>query len=356
MEILTYMTEYGYEQLIACYDRVSGLKALIALHNTTLGPALGGCRMYPYQQEDDAIVDVLRLAKGMTYKNAAAGLNLGGGKSVIIGDPRRDKTEALLRAFGRFVQTLGGRYYTAEDSGTSVEDMDVMRSETDYVMGLSTSGSSGDPSPVTAFGVWRGMKAAAGECLGDESLRGRTIALQGAGHVGFSLAQHLAEEGARLVVADVDGTKAERVAREFGAETVDPAVIHAVPCDIFSPNALGAVLNGRTIPELKCRIVAGGANNQLATEADGDELERRGIMYVPDYIINAGGVINVADEMQGQYNRDRAMKKAAAIHDNVRRVLAIARQEGIPTYLAADRLAEDRIARIGQLHQMYMPR
>ncbi len=355
MDILAYMGKYGFEQLIFCHDRVSGLRALIALHNTTLGPALGGCRMYPYEKEDDAILDVLRLARGMTYKNAAAGLSLGGGKSVIIGDPRRDKSEEMLRAFGRFVQTLGGRYYTAEDSGTSVEDMDVIRTETEYVLGLSTADSSGDPSPVTAFGVWRGMKAAAGQAFGEESLKGRTVAVQGVGNVGYALARHLAEEGARLLVADVDAGRAERAAREFGAEVVDPQHIHAAPCDIFSPNALGAVLNARSIPELKCRVVAGGANNQLATEADGDELERRGILYVPDYIINAGGVINVADEMLGKYNRDRAMRKAATIYDNVRRVLAIARRDGIPTYRAADRLAEERIARIAQLHQMYLP-
>ncbi len=355
MDIFAHMTRYGFEQLLVCHDRVSGLKALIAIHSTTLGPALGGCRMYPYADEDDAILDVLRLARGMTYKNAAAGLDLGGGKSVIIGDPRRDKNELVLRAFGRFVQTLGGRYYTAEDSGTSVEDMDVIGRESDYVLGLSTSGSSGDPSPVTALGVWRGMKAAAGMRWGDESLKGRVVALQGAGHVGYSLARHLADEGARLVVADVVAERADRVAREFGAQVVAPDAIHAVTCDILSPNALGATINPKTIPHLKCAIVAGGANNQLEAETDGDELERRGILYVPDYIINAGGVINVADELEGAYNRDRALKRAATIQVNVRRVLELAASEGMPTYRAADRIAEQRMGAIGRLHQMYLP-
>jgi leucine dehydrogenase len=355
MEIFAYMTRYGFEQLLVCHDRVSGLKALIAIHSTTLGPALGGCRMYPYANEDDAISDVLRLARGMTYKNAAAGLDVGGGKSVIIGDPRREKDELLLRAFGRFIQTLGGRYYTAEDSGTSVEDMDLIARETDYVLGLSTSGSSGDPSPVTALGVWRGMKAAAAMRWGDESLKGRVIAIQGTGHVGYPLARHLADEGAQLVVADVVAERAERVAREFGAQVVAPDTIHAVRCDILSPNALGATINSRSIPALKCAIVAGGANNQLETESDGDELERRGILYVPDYIINAGGVINVADELEGAYNRDRALKRAGGIQDNVRRVLELAASEGIPTYRAADRMAEERMNGIGQLHHMYLP-
>ena len=355
MDIFAHMTRYGFEQLLICHDRVSGLRALIAIHSTTLGPALGGCRMYPYADEDDAILDVLRLARGMTYKNAAAGLDVGGGKAVIIGDPRRDKNELLLRAFGRFVQTLGGRYYTAEDSGTSIEDMDVIGRETDYVLGLSTSGSSGDPSPMTARGVWRGMKAAAAVRWGDESLKGRVIAIQGAGHVGYPLARHLAEEGAQLLVADVVAERAERVAREFGAQVVAPDAIHAVHCDILSPNAMGAIINRRSIPDLQCAIVAGAANNQLETEADGDELERRGILYVPDYIINAGGVINVADELEGPYNQERAEKRVAAIQDNVRRVLELAASEGIPTYRAADRMAEQRMNAIAQLRHMYLP-
>jgi leucine dehydrogenase len=357
LEIFAHMERYGFEQLMLCHDKTSGLKAIIAIHNTVLGPALGGCRMWKYESEDAAITDALRLARGMTYKNAAAGLNLGGGKSVIIGDSRKDKSEALLRAFGRFVQTLGGRYYTAEDVGTSPEDMDIMATETDYACALSTTtaGSSGDPSPATAFGVFRGMKACAKLVYGEESLKGRTIALQGLGHVGYYLAQHLSEDGAKLVVTDIVPEAVKRVVDEFGAKAVAPNDIYGVDCDIFSPNALGAIVNDETLPRLKCKIVAGGANNQLKEERHGDALEARGILYAPDFIINAGGVINVADELDG-YNRDRAYKKVARVFDNLNKVFEIARRDKIPSYRAAERMAEERIESLGRIRSKYLPR
>ncbi len=355
MEVFKEMENYGYEQVVFCHNEAAGLKAIIAIHDTTLGPALGGLRMWPYSSEDEAIFDVLRLARGMTYKAAAAGLNLGGGKAVIIGDPRRDKSEALFRAFGRFVQSLGGRYITAEDVGTSVEDMDYIHMETDYVTGVSTAyGSSGDPSPATAFGVWQGMKACAKVALGTESLSGLTIALQGLGHVGFNLARHLYDDGARLIVTDINKEAVERAKAEFGAEAVEPDDIYDVECDIFSPNALGAVLNPETVPRLKCRVVAGAANNQLLSDSDGDALHERGILYAPDYVINAGGLINVADELQG-YNRDRAFKKISQIHDTILKVIGIAERDGVPTYRAADRLAEERIALIGEQRRFHLP-
>ncbi|MCL6581461.1 MAG: leucine dehydrogenase [Firmicutes bacterium] len=355
MEVFEAMKRHDYEQVVFCYNEAAGLKAIIAIHDTTLGPALGGLRMWPYASEDEAIFDVLRLARGMTYKAAAAGLNLGGGKAVIIGDPRRDKSEALFRAFGRFVQTLGGRYITAEDVGTTPQDMDYIHMETDYVTGVSSGhGSSGDPSPATAFGTWQGMKAAAKEVFGTESLSGMTVAIQGVGHVGYHLAKHLHDEGAKLVVSDIVPEATARVAEEFGAEVVDVEAIYDVDCEIFAPCALGGVLNPRTVPRLKSRIVAGCANNQLLTEDDGDALTARGILYVPDFVINAGGLINVADELEG-YNRDRAFKKVAGIYHNVARVIAISKRDGIPTYRAADRMAEERIELIGRQKRVYLP-
>lgn len=355
MEIFAYMQKYGYEQLVLCHDATSGLRASIAIHDTTLGPALGGTRMWRYATEDEAILDCLRLARGMTYKAAAAGLNLGGGKAVIIGDPANDKSEALFRAFGRFVETLGGRYITAEDVGTSVEDMDHIYQETAHVTGVSeTYGSSGDPSPMTALGVWRGMKACAAEAWGSDSLKGKVVAVQGMGHVGYHLARHLHEDGAGLIVTDIREASAKRAAEEFGAKVCTPEEIYAAECDIFSPNALGAVINDRTLPALKCRIVAGAANNQLAENRHGDALTERGILYAPDYVINAGGLINVADELEG-YNRERAFRKVSGIYDNVAKVISLAKSRGIPTYQAADRYAEERIERLGRIKRTYLP-
>jgi len=343
MEIFKYMEQYDYEQLLFCQDKESGLKAIIAIHDTTLGPALGGTRMWMYESEEAAIEDALRLARGMTYKNAAAGLNLGGGKTVIIGDPRKDKNEAMFRAFGRFIQGLNGRYITAEDVGTTVADMDIIYQETDYVTGISPEfGSSGNPSPVTAYGVYRGMKAAAKEAFGSDSLEGKTIAVQGVGNVAYNLCRHLHEEGAKLIVTDINKEAVQRVVEEFSAKAVDPNDIYGVDCDIFAPCALGGIINDQTIPQLKAKVIAGAANNQLREARHGDIIHEMGIVYAPDYVINAGGVINVADELYG-YNRERAMKKVEQIYNNIEKVLEIAKRDNIPTYKAADRLAEERI-------------
>ncbi|MGA8941766.1 MAG: Glu/Leu/Phe/Val dehydrogenase [Thermoactinomyces sp.] len=354
MIIFDYMEKYDYEQLVFCHDEASGLKAIICIHDTTLGPALGGTRMWTYDSEEAAIEDALRLGRGMTYKNAAAGLNLGGGKTVVIGDPKKDKNEEMFRALGRFIQGLNGRYITAEDVGTTVEDMDIIHEETRYVTGVSPAfGSSGNPSPVTAYGVYRGMKAASKEAFGDDSLKDRVIAIQGVGHVAYTLCKYLHEEGAKLVVTDINKENAERAVKEFGAEAVDPDKIYDVECDIFSPCALGAVINDETIDRLKCKVVAGSANNQLKEERHGDMLEEKGIVYAPDYVINAGGVINVADELLG-YNRERAMKKVEGIYDNILKVFEIAKRDGIPSYLAADRMAEERIEKIRKTRSNFL--
>ncbi|MGD7045534.1 branched-chain amino acid dehydrogenase [Jeotgalibacillus proteolyticus] len=354
MELFTYMEQYDYEQLVFCQDKTSGLKAIIAIHDTTLGPALGGTRMWTYNNEAAAIEDALRLAKGMTYKNAAAGLNLGGGKTVIIGDPLKDKNEEMFRAFGRYIQGLAGRYITAEDVGTTVMDMDLIHEETDYVTGISPAfGSSGNPSPVTAYGVYRGIKAAAMEAFGDDSLEGKTIAVQGVGNVAFTLCRHLHEEGAKLIVTDINKTAVMRAVEEFGAKAVEPNEIYGVECDIFTPCALGAVINDDTLEVLKAKVVAGAANNQLKETRHGDILHERGIVYAPDYVINAGGVINVADELYG-YNRERAMKNVEKIYDNVAKVFEIAKRDHVPSYVAADRMAEERISRMSKSRSQFL--
>lgn len=347
MELFETLARYDYEQLIFCQDHTSGLKAIIAIHDTTLGPALGGARMWTYASEAEAIEDALRLARGMTYKNAAAGLNLGGGKTVIIGDPLKDKSEALFRAFGRYVQGLNGRYITAEDVGTTVADMDMIREETDYVTGISPEfGSSGNPSPVTAFGVYRGMKAAAKEAFGSDSLEGKVVAVQGIGNVAYALCRYLYEEGAKLIVTDINQEAVQRAVKDFNAKAEDPKDIYSVECDIFSPCALGAILNDLTIPRLKAKVIAGSANNQLKEPRHGDMLHEKGIVYAPDYVINAGGVINVADELYG-YNRDRAMKKVeTTIYHNIEKVISISKRDQIPTYKAADIMAEERMNKI----------
>ncbi|MFM1652819.1 Glu/Leu/Phe/Val dehydrogenase dimerization domain-containing protein [Brevibacillus sp. B_LB10_24] len=354
MQIFDYLQRYDYEQLVFCQDENSGLKAVIAIHDTTLGPALGGLRMWPYRTEEEAIVDALRLARGMTYKNAAAGLNIGGGKTVIIGDPKKDKSEALFRALGRYIQGLNGRYITAEDVGTSVADMDLIHLETDYVTGVSPEfGSSGNPSPMTAYGVYRGMKAAAKIAFGSDSLSGKVVAIQGVGNVAYSLCKHLHEEGADLIVTDINQENVDRAVADFGAKAVGVNDIFGVDCDIFSPCALGAVINDDTIPLLKAKVIAGSANNQLKEERHGDTISEMGIVYAPDYVINAGGVINVADELQG-YNRERALKKVEGIYNTILGVFEIAKREGIPSYRAADRLAEERIARVAKSRSAFL--
>jgi leucine dehydrogenase len=354
MEIFKYMEQYDYEQLVFCQDKQSGLKAIIAIHDTTLGPALGGTRMWTYASEEEAIEDALRLARGMTYKNAAAGLNLGGGKTVIIGDPRKDKSEELFRAFGRYIQGLNGRYITAEDVGTTVEDMDLIHEETNYVTGISPAfGSSGNPSPVTAYGVYRGMKAAAKEAFGSDSLEGKVVAVQGVGNVAYSLCKHLHEEGAQLIVSDINKDAVRRAVEDFHAKAVDPNDIYSVECDIYAPCALGATINDVTIPQFKAKVIAGSANNQLRDTKHGDMIHEMGIVYAPDYVINAGGVINVADELYG-YNSERALKKVEGIYNNISRVIEIAKRDNIPTYKAADRLAEERIERMRNSRSQFL--
>ncbi|AUS87405.1 leucine dehydrogenase [Lysinibacillus sp. YS11] len=354
MEIFKYMEKYDYEQLVFCQDEASGLKAVIAIHDTTLGPALGGARMWTYASEENAIEDALRLARGMTYKNAAAGLNLGGGKTVIIGDPFKDKNEEMFRALGRFIQGLNGRYITAEDVGTTVSDMDLIHEETNYVTGISPAfGSSGNPSPVTAYGVYRGMKAAAKEAFGSDSLEGLKVSVQGLGNVAYKLCEYLHNEGAKLVVTDINQAAIDRVVNDFDAIAVAPDEIYAQEVDIFSPCALGAILNDETIPQLKAKVIAGSANNQLKDSRHGDYLHKLGIVYAPDYVINAGGVINVADELYG-YNRERAMKRVDGIYDSIEKIFAISKRDGIPTYVAANRLAEERIARVAKSRSQFL--
>ena len=354
MEIFKYLEKYDYEQLVFCQDHQSGLKAIIAIHDTTLGPALGGTRMWTYASEEAAIEDALRLARGMTYKNAAAGLNLGGGKTVIIGDPRKDKNEALFRAFGRYVQGLNGRYITAEDVGTTVADMDLIHEETDFVTGISPAfGSSGNPSPVTAYGVYRGMKAAAKEAFGTDSLEGRVVSVQGVGNVAYTLCEYLHKEGAQLIVTDINKEAVNRAVEAFGARAVNPDEIYGVECDIYAPCALGATINDDTIPQLKAKVIAGSANNQLKDTRHGDTIHEMGIVYAPDYVINAGGVINVADELYG-YNQERAMKKVEQLYTTIEKVIEISKRDGIPTYVAADRMAEERIERIRNSRSQFL--
>ena len=292
----------------------------------------------------------------MTYKNAAAGLNIGGAKAVIIGDSKKDKSEALFRAFGRYVEGLGGRYITAEDVGTCVEDMDYIRMETHCVAGLgAVASSSGDPSPMTAYGTWKGIKACADAVWGSTSLAGKVVAVQGLGHVGYALCKHLHDEDAILYVTDISEDNVMQVVQDFGATAVSPDEIYDVNCDIFSPCALGAIINDDTIPRLSCRIIAGAANNQLKEERHGDILREKGILYAPDFIINAGGVINVCDELlEGGYNRERAIRKVEIIYDNVKKVIAIAERDNVPTYKAANTLAEERIKIMRQVKKTYL--
>jgi leucine dehydrogenase len=344
MDVFSAMQRYAHEQLVFSHEPSCGYFGIIAIHDTTLGPALGGTRFWQYASTDEAVADALRLARGMTYKSAVAGLNLGGGKAVIVGDHRRKDREALFRAHGRFIESLNGRYITAEDVGTNPADMEYVRMETPHVAGLH--GHSGDPSPVTAYGVYVGMKACARERWGSDSLAGRTILVQGCGNVARSLCEHLHAEKAKLVVADIDQEKAQRVAGITGGKMVSPEQIFDQPGDIYSPNALGATVNDDTLSRLKVEIIAGGANNQLAEERHGDEIERRGLLYAPDFVINAGGVINVYGELMG-WDLTRAKRKAEQIYDTLLSIFHTARREKMPTYRAADRVAEERIGAVG---------
>ncbi|NDE16340.1 Glu/Leu/Phe/Val dehydrogenase [bacterium] len=337
----------GHEQVVFCHDKASGLKAIIGIHDTTLGPALGGTRMWDYASDEDALVDVLRLSRGMTYKAACAGLNLGGGKAVIIGDAKKIKSEALFRAFGRFVNSLGGRYITAEDVNINVNDIEQVAAETRFVTGISSRpGGSGDPSPVTAWGVYSGIRAAVKHRLGKDSLHGMRVAVQGVGAVGKYLCGYLAKDMVKLVVTDVDPAKVDYAVKEFGATAVRDTDIYSADVDVFAPCALGAIINDETIPLLKAKIVAGGANNQLLNEErHGSALVERNILYAPDYVINAAGLINVYNELIG-YNAEVARKQAGNIYHTLSSVFADADKRGIPTGKASDLFAERRIASV----------
>jgi len=346
----------GHEQVVFCHDAPTGLRAIIAIYSTTLGPALGGTRFYPYPSEQAAITDVLNLSRAMTYKSALAGLDLGGGKAVIIGDPDRLKSEALLRAYGRFVQSLGGRYITACDVGTNSEDMDVIARECGHVAGRTqANGGAGDSSVLTAFGVFQGMRAAAEHTWGDPSLAGRVVAVEGVGKVGSHLVDHVISDGARVVLYDVDARTAGR------ARTKHPDVAIATSrqelisgaIDVYAPCALGGALDDDTVAALRAKIVCGGANTQLAHPGVAKLLAEHGIVYAPDYVVNAGGVIQVADELAG-FNFDRAKQRAGQIFSTTKRILAMADSDGVPTAVAADRLAERRMSEIGRLRGIWL--
>ena len=344
------MEEFEHEEVLFCYDRTTGLKAIIAIHDTTLGPALGGTRMWPYAQEADALNDVLRLSRGMTYKSALAGLDLGGGKAVIIGDARSQKTEAMFRRFGRFVHSLNGRYITAEDVGMSTAEMVNIWKETPYVAGLPENmGGSGDPSPVTAYGVFCGMKAAAKVAFGTDALSGRKVSVQGAGNVGAHLVAHLVEDGAQVFLTDIHDDKLAAIAREHPAVTlVGPDAIYDLEVDIYSPCALGATVNDDTLGRLKCAVIAGAANNQLADEVvHGKAVMEKGILYAPDFLINAGGIINCAWERKG-YDRSAAMMQTERIYDTALSIFERSANDRVPTYLAANDAAEQRVRSMRQ--------
>lgn len=348
---LTQMGVFDHEQVVFCNDNTTGLKAIIAIHNTTLGPALGGTRMWPYATESEALTDVLRLSRGMTYKAAVAGLNLGGGKAVIIGDSRKDKNEAYMRRFGKFVDSLGGKYITAEDVGIGTRDMEYVHMETKHVTGIPPAlGGSGDPSPVTAFGVYMGMKASAAERWGSDSLAGKKIVVQGVGNVGSHLVDHLIKEGAKVTICDIYEDRIALVKKKHAAvEVVEGDKLFSLDMDIYAPCALGATVNDTTLAQLKASIICGAANNQLADESKhGKIVMEKGILYAPDYVVNAGGLINVYSEVAG-FGTDYAMKQAENIFATTAGILALAKKENIPTYLAANKVAEKRLAGIAHI-------
>ncbi|WP_114394505.1 Glu/Leu/Phe/Val family dehydrogenase [Oleisolibacter albus] len=335
----------NHELVVFGRDADTGLSAIIAIHSTNLGPACGGCRMWPYANEADALRDALRLSRGMSYKNAMAGLPLGGGKSVIIGDSRKDKSEALFRAFGRMVDSLGGRYIAAEDVGTSVADIMAMAQSTKHVAGLATGhAASGDPSPFTAYGIYLGIKAAAKHKLGSDSLKGVRIAVQGLGNVGSHVCRHLAEEGAVLFVTDIQPDAVSRAVAQFGATAVEPGRIHAADVDIYAPCALGAVINEQTLPEIKAKVIAGGANNQLATDAVGELVRQAGILYAPDYVINGGGIINVSAEVTQSYDKAAVLRQVEQIPVTLSDIFRRADRDNRPTSTIADEMARERLA------------
>ncbi|PIR25130.1 MAG: leucine dehydrogenase [Deltaproteobacteria bacterium CG11_big_fil_rev_8_21_14_0_20_42_23] len=351
IDVLSRMGQFEHEQVVFCNDASVGLKAIIAIHNTTLGPALGGTRMWNYTSEEEALYDVLRLSRGMTYKAAAAGLSLGGGKTVILGNPKKDKKPGFFEAYGRFVESLNGRYITAEDVGTTVSDMESVLSQTKHVVGTQRShGGSGDPSPFTARGVYLGMKAAAKKVYGSDSLAGKKIALQGAGSVGRNLVNLLVAESAEIMIADIDEERVSAIRKAFpGVQSVSTNEIVFVHCDIFSPCALGAVVNDDSIGKLRCQIIAGAANNQLARQYHADMLRGQNILYIPDYVINAGGLINVSLESSKEgYSEEKCLTMIDNIFDQVSHIIEIAEKRGISTAEAADRLAEEILEEKGR--------
>ncbi len=344
------MSTFDHEQVVFCQDKATGLKAIIAVHNTVMGPAVGGTRMWSYASEADAITDALRLSRGMTYKSALAGLNIGGGKAVIIGDARKDKNEALMRRFGKFVNSLGGKYITAEDVGISTKDMEYVKMETNHVVGLPEyRGGSGDPSPVTAYGVYMGMKASAKELTGSDSLLGKKVMVQGVGHVGEYLVEHLVKEGAVVTIADIYEDRVKDVVAKYNVQAVDVNAVYDTPMDIYSPCALGATINDDTLQKLGCSIICGAANNQLKDETlHGQAVLNKGMLYAPDYLVNAGGIINCYWEIIG-YNRQAALSQAENIYATTLNIYKKSKQDNIPTYLAANQLAEARIDAMGKI-------
>ena len=352
-----HLKDAGHEQVVFCQDRGSGLKAIIAVYSTALGPALGGTRFYPYASEDDAVADVLKLSKAMAYKAACAGIDLGGGKAVIVGDPARDKSEALLRAYGRFVQSLGGRYYTACDVGTAVQDMDVIAKETAYATGRSPEdGGAGDSAVLTAYGVFQAMRAAAQHTWGVPRLAGRRVAVEGVGKVGRHLVEHLLADGAAVVVSDVDPVALQHC-QALGADVMDVEAMRTADCDVYAPCALGGSVTDELVPALQARIVCGAANNQLAHPGVEKVLADRGILYTPDYVANAGGLVQVADEAVGRggFRFERAKAKATQVFDTTLAIFALADSDGVPPVVAADRLAERRMADVGRLRSVLVP-
>ena len=356
MEAFEQMAAMGHEQVVFVNNPEVGLKAIIGIHDTTLGPSLGGCRLYPYGSEAEALRDVLRLSRGMTYKASIAGLDLGGGKAVIIGDPGI-KSEGLFRAFGRAVESLGGRYITAEDMNTNVDDMNHIARETRWVTGKGqASGGSGDPSPVTAWGVFHGIRATLEVVFGSPDLRGKKVAIQGCGHVGYYLAGYLAESGAKLYYTDINAAKLDKCVQEFGGQVVDGEAYFGLDVDVLAPCAIGGIVNEHTIPQIKAPIIAGGANNVLNDEkTDGEALLARGITYAPDYVINAGGLINVYSELKS-WPREKAMGDAAGIFNTVKDIINRAKSEGTTTIEAANALAERRLDQVAGIQRLHLPR
>jgi len=352
--IFSQLEAYGHKKIVFCSDPDTGLKAIIAIHDTTLGPALGGTRMWAYKNEADALYDVLRLSKSMTYKSAIAGLNLGGGKAVIIGDSRRDKSEALLRKFGRFIKNLNGEFITAEDVGTNPRDMEYIRMETQYVTGVpETIGGSGDPSPITALGVFMGIKACVKELYGNDNLAGRSVIVQGIGHVGENLVRLLRDENAKVYASDINEDSLIQIAKKYNAQAVSNNTIFDIDADIYAPCALGATINTSTINKLKCAIIAGSANNQLEDETlHGQMLLDKGILFAPDYVINAGGIINCYSELMG-FSKKRTMQLTENIYEATRNVLKLSKAEKISAIEAANKIAEKRIADIKKVKSTY---